>query len=1433
VALITVLGVLVLVSALVIAFLASVKTELVSSQSYAYGAGTQQLADSAVSLATALIRDATKGGTAADAPLAWASQPGMIRTYDTSGRPDTFYKLYSSDNMIVSGADFDLADEVPPADWDAQTGLYVDLNAPVRDKDDRWHFPIIDPRAKSTVSGSSIEGFDYWADFNGEAINGVVLPGAGGADSQRLPMPVRWLYVLQDGRLATPATAADDVVTFSGDNLPTADNPIVGRIAFWADDDTCKLNINTASEGTFWDRPWANTETEQHFATAIPAQNEFQRFPGHPAKTALSTVFAPIIPSPNSGTGGPALPYVSNVATNQTQLAAYYDLTPRVSDGATRGGTVNETDSAFRPIVSGTKNDRLYASVDELLYNPARAITASGTLTVSGTVFREFLEQAQFFLTAHNRAPELNLFGQPRLALWPLQADQRDRNTKDKLIAFCTTIGNLPYYFQRYNTYTRAGLADASSQSATRDWQIARNRDLWNYLDNLTQRDIPGFGGSFAAKYDAGVPQTRRQILTEMFDLIRSGVNTYSTVAAGGAETPSDYAPSFRHIGAAQVIPIQPPAADGTQAVGTLGFGRTTTLVGAALVFFRSNMAFFTTTGSTSNGSIVDTDPKLRSALNPQGVIVTPGAEISAVLLLNPYHPSPGLPPLNPHLQYEVSGLQSLKVRGATDAAAQALLFHNDTLTNKLTARGEFSGGANITPWFGVIRSLRYAVDANRDGNKVEGFNGADNQFPFITTSGVPMSKDDTTFDFEGGTIVVKVWDGAKQHLLQTVTMTFPPATGLLMPTSTPYPITTNPANLATNEPFKYFSNARIYEAPGTSMDKPWQRRMMLYFPIPNDISDNSFSVGNRPALGVTDSGQNIVYWVQDISRGIEADPDGPAKGDLRVYAALSNVTADYFRAARAPDGFAAYDTAQLTDITGTAYKYANVQTLRDNTTTSGGGAFGYDNSPYATTPTPYQSVNRDSTYPHFKSSGGGSSTERRVMLLSTISTGLLIPKNKLAAYKGSDGDSSFHGAQEYRSSARPSVANGLNGAYLKAGDTNLLGDWDNLTGLLPDGAYINKPDEGNASTTSRTANAGDVASYDGTRDIIGGYFSREFYGSAAGQGYITDSATADHSTFSPNRQVASAVMFGSLPTGINPADPAHVKPWQTLLFCPNPIANNTTDPPTTNHPGFGTPAAGPPFTLPPDYLFLDLFTMPIVEPYAISEPFSTAGKINMNYQIAPFTYIRRSTGVRAVLKTTRLIAIPQAISTHTGVNSYKDGQRCLVELRYNINPDEETGTLRGFQDRFADNDIFRSAAEICAIHLVPQRIRELSGNMAYPAGISDPTYATTPAWWNNFLLTGDNTREFPYGDLYARLTTKSNTYTVHVRVQSLKKNTATNPAQWDEHRDAIVSEYRGATTVERYIDTNATLPDFATATAGSAENYYKIHIINTKKFQF
>jgi uncharacterized protein (TIGR02600 family) len=294
---------------------------------------------------------------------------------------------------------------------------------------------------------------------------------------------------------------------------------------------------------------------------------------------------------------------------------------------------------------------------------------------------------------------------------------------------------------------------------------------------------------------------------------------------------------------------------------------------------------------------------------------------------------------------------------------------------------------------------------------------------------------------------------------------------------------------------------------------------------------------------------------------------------------------------------------------------------------------------------------------------------------------------------------------------------------------------------------------------------------------------------------------------FSPNRQIPSPLMFGSIPTGVQ-----RFEPWQTLLFHARPE--------DLDHPGRATP---------PDHLLADLFWMPVVEPYAISQPFATAGKINMNYQIQPFTYIRRDTGVRAVMKATKFLAIPvSASSTYKPLDPGNEGTR-TPNLRKAIDLPTAPGvvpeTLKAFDLRFNDRAIglFRSATQICEMNLIP-------------AGYKDSTMAE---FWKANPLTGDNVREKPYVDIYPRLTTKSNVFNVHVRVQALKKAVNTPPDQWVAGKDLVLSEYRGSSIIERYIDPNdPRLPDFARAFASdpsdpqlNIDQYYRMRVVSTKTF--
>ena len=128
--------------------------------------------------------------------------------------------------------------------------------------------------------------------------------------------------------------------------------------------------------------------------------------------------------------------------------------------------------------------------------------------------------------------------------------------------------------------------------------------------------------------------------------------------------------------------------------------------------------------------------------------------------------------------------------------------------------------------------------------------------------------------------------------------------------------------------------------------------------------------------------------------------------------------------------------------------------------------------------------------------------------------------------------------------------------------------------------------------------------------------------------------------------------------------------------------------------------------------------------------------------------------------------------------------------------------------------------------------------------GPANPTRANMDAYWQQHQYVGDNSRERPYADVYPRLTTKSNTFTVHMRVQTLQQSPglrtsgATPWTTWDESRDLITSEYRGSQTIERYVDPtdpNLTVDYAAPAVAAdptqNLDSHYKFRVLMSKQF--
>lgn len=1251
-ALVIVLSSLSFMAALALAFLASVGTELRSSKRYADGVSVQLLAQSAFNLAQTQITEATKGVSGSGGALAWASQPGMIRTYTESGAKANYYRLYSWDVLTGSG-NFNAATEKSALDnWDSKKALFTDLNEPIRTGSETL-YPIIDGNnLKSGVKDStgtvSVPGKTYDLDnddkWDIEGFNVGALPAAVGS-ANPLPMPVKWLYVLQDGTIVPgSATGNPDEARIAG---ATAGNPIVGRIAFWADDETSKININTASEGSFWDmprvycnRPTGSTDLyDNNLAKLQPVRGEFQRYPAHPATTSLSTVLKK-----------PATP----VYTDAQWAEQIYGIIPRVKTGGSYAGTVQTTQMNPPEIIPDA--DRLYASVDELIFKPA---TAGGNRELNDPVpanpkvlNKATLERAKFFLTASSRSPDVNLFNKPRVCLWPLHVTDSaaKRTVYDKLIAFCSTMRSdlgakaYRYYFQREDSNSPTHDLPAGGSVSG----LGRNRMLLEYLRSLAGQNIPGFGGNFRAKYGADTDQ----ILTEIFDYIRSTNLRDSLIPVS---TDKYTVPTNTwSAGSGQVVPIE------DSATGTRGFGRIRTLQGGALLFI---------------GRADSTCPPGPSvpATSPADTLVAAGhMRVQAMFIPQFFDPSVGVVFDCPNFKWQIEGLDSFK----WDIGA-----------------GPVSMGFPAS----VTKTENYYAFDNAYYGDQYGLRQTARQGPTSNTLDMP-SGPGTTFSFIGTDITVKLLN-SNDTVIQTIKLKFPDGV---------FPVPDLPPDVVYN-----------YD---------WNGSPNQYFPGP--WSMRSFS-GRNSATG------NGVAWIlkEDTIRSVSASP-----GDIRLIAARKIVP---------QPGSVGYPYAPSAK-----YGDSTVHVMGQHNFFDGAGCPHYGAA--------LGRLVQDAAYDLYSATGN---TSNQLSYPPSTSPGGLLSSSSAS-------DIPLNG-----------VAVGKSTSFA-AGD--IPGDWDNGPLNVRDGPYINKADEGDIGDS-----AGDIP--------------YSWKGKDGG-----DLVTA--SMFTANRVVPSAVTLGSLPTGV-----LSNRPWQTLLFRPDPLGDGS-HPGSRNRRGDGSPATG----MPADHLLLDLFHMPVVEPYAISEPLATSGRINMNYQIVPFSYINRDTGIRAVLKNEKVTSIRDSEAGRYKV-SYDTSPR-QTYIRFPVNIEE---TLTGFNTRFnTDNDLFRSASEICEIHIVP-----------IDPGSTTDTYNSMPAYWNaatgGHRLTGDNSKERIYATVYPRLTTKSNTFTVYARVQTLKQIKSHTPEIWTEGKDLVTGQYRGYQTIERYVDpNNPALPDYASSGTGTPlGTFYKTRVLSAKQF--
>lgn len=1314
-AIVIVLSVLFLLTVLVVGFLGRSQAERASSASYFDGTSTSILADYAVDLVQAQIDHASSRKQ-----TAWASQPGMVRTFKPDGSLLNAYKLYSDSEMIASTVDV-AATRTALDNWDKYKAVFVDLNAPVflnpdNAADKKPVYPIID----ASSAGGDIKGFE-------------VRNAPQSTADQPIPMPVKWLYILRDGTTVAPDAPPGDSNEIKTATIPgaTASNPIVGRIAFWTDDETAKLNINTAGHGSFWDIPRAySLEERDRLARFQPALNEFQRYPGHPATTSLWPVLGYKFPGDDTvrdSKGNYLFPDFSNFV---------YKLVPRVEEGGSKGGTT----IAAQPVT--LDGERLFSSVEELLFD-----AHGGNRTASAGLTQADIEKTKFFLTARSNAPEVNLFNLPRMAIWPINAGSKKPSTIDQLIAFCGTINNQPYYFQREDS--QSSTHDVDSGNA----QGRRNLDLYNYITHLLSLPHPGFssgGDTFASKYTA---DETGQIVTEIFDYIRSS-NLYSTSFGADAYTAGNINDAGSMVG--QVAPLK---------IGdTKGVGRLPVLSKAIFQLFISGAEsqpaghFSPLKGKTPGYNANDPAYKpfytpFYSFLNLTTDAYPVTLKTSGVLYFDTFDPMYGytFPRYNFQIDVEFKGAWTVNGQSVGFPSTAQLNINHDH-QNVYDAKIDASNGIWMGRALGGLLGPHWmmqnysSISPNPPKTSGDTFNGPyplvggqmvlHDSFYLIKRNNanladpadakwtLPPSTSPSfagkTIDFSGGTAIARLKVGSQ--VVQEYTFEFPQFTKpvpIYADREIPLDAVANPGDdLKADKVLKQFVVSADFR--NRWLSQPMAHRANT----PGPTGNTQYPYGD---LGLIQEG--------DVAVALEA-----RFGDKRLLAGRSTLTSTGADASFEPN-------ASYSD--GTRRRAVSLR-----------------------------------TDPHGEE-------RRNWATRNGIRTGRIL---NIA----------------YGTNAMPDIpdlySNGVQTTTKGIGGVTFPPDFDNGTLHMPDDAYVGRADEGSVYDNLTTTSV-NFAWYNYNLSLqAGSYNTPTFY--------------------SPNRQMPSAVKFGSLPTGV-----VQNHPWQTLLFRPDP----------GGHPGASSV---------PDHILLDLFWMPVVEPYAISEPFSTNGKVNMNYQIMPFNYIHRSSAIRGALQSEEILVLenndardqPENAQGYAGNASNVDYKVRMGDeykrfdigntagtsylstktFRHRLNFDEGTGTLKGFEERFSRNDIFRSESEICGLSLVPE------------GETWDNNFEST--YWGTRRLTGDNSREAPYANLLPKLTTRSNTYTVHYRIQSLKKTASSAPNVWEEGRDVVASEARGSRVVERYIDpNNRDIPDYAASPSpenlSSLERFYRWRVIANREF--
>lgn len=1375
--------------------------------------GARSLADRAVALVTSQLREGTTQVDANGSALPWTSQPGALRTYNADGQLRSIIKLYSARTLAARSLT-DLTAEDVVSHWNTQPDHWVDMNAPAGSRGPvvsgkreapGLTFPIVDPRASRADPADSVEGFSY----QDRGFGGVVMPGSGPPDSQRLPMPVRWIYALADGTLGT----LDDAGTFeaqSGSAKPSKANPITGRLAFWTDDETCKLNLNTASEGVHWDSPRVATEEDRWLGASQPTNGEYQRYPGHPAMVCLSSVLfphkrfrasfshAPLPPK----TGVPMqdmteaevqaiwrrAPFIFGEKENSPEISSSFGGRQRPAGLAS---PIDSPPSKLKTLNSAPSQRNLYASVDDYLITPPPPPGAAGTSdSAAVTPPADRFHQGRFFLTTHSAGSEITLRGTPKMALWPMAGggfggvDTELLSEKPRISATsCFSIHDVlvassahlrageqirPYYFQRLDVLSPHNEFYNSSQG--------RNNVLWRSVTRQLVDPLPGFLAaaddrlgtfpSFGAKYGDGPFDDLSALTGLMLDRIRSENRTDGNLRA-----------SMRYTyplnqGWGQVTPLC-LCGGGQNHLDTWprfdrpnpkGLGRFLTITEVALAIGLRNKVM-AGADSIPPGTFYGDNQRAAESLGT----TFNHYEIEVAVLLEGFMPAHGWRDYRPRASFALGGFDgpdkmSERRPDAHSAALTKDISIGDMAVSgkpllfpeKEAARSTASVSKGDVPgtWVGWGSSLGCRFTTNLIAFKPLLWSMAPGEAaPAFRFSGTPNNPTQNHLRLIVADLdeIPDVTQGVDMgNSRQVIPLAFPAIdnASFRLPFDDPNPL-----------PFT--------DPPATGGAAP---------------PDETRISRARKATGGLYGDEGLIHPDHDIVQSLV-----PNHGDFRLLAAKRAVI-------QGREGTGAGESAR-TYPTFVAHPNYGKHRLAHALTEPHPAL-----NASIRIQTPYTSdalVSRDSGY--FEPPGSNDAQAQAMTFAPAY-----LPDFPIKPWAREDPVTLVHPLLP-ESLTRGAISGGRTTQLLMSrvfdttrfdalpdgtfrrgpGRPDITGDFDNGLGPAPDGPYASPADEG------------DVVAADRKPDDPWPYF--EWLNASDRGNEIPPVNTA---TFSPNRVIPSPGIFGSLPTGVQ----TNV-PWQTLLLRPDLELIRTGDSIDPQRRHYGS-------RFPHDHLIMDLFWMPVVQPYPLSERMATKGKINMNYQILPFTHIKRATALHALLKPEKLLAIPddhahdykraEVEGGPNGLFPIADKEGAPARWRHFIDADQ---TLRQWEDRFSDiyprgtpatwkPGAFISPSEICDQWLVPegQALEDMH------------------TFWTRHRLTGDNTKEQPYTNLYPRLTTRSNTFRLHVIAQSLRPNPQQDPARFNAAQgDQISAQYRTSFLLERTLDiSNPDIPDYA-----------------------